>query len=210
MRPKAAGLLALCLALTAASPAADGRGGLMQAVADLQAHRYLQAERILAPLVKAYPDSLEAGFYLGQALYYQGRLDEARSRFEGIVAVDPSIPVTYYYLGRIAFDRNDLGAALRHLERADQLDPDLPMVHYYLGLAMDRGGKPSAALAQLDKALALQPDLALAAYARAYVLFHESHQVAAARSALKAASDAQDPALKRKVEALRRRIDTAP
>ena|GEM_PF-4439260 len=188
----------------------DGRGGLMKAVADLQAHRYGKAGKRLAQIVASYPASLEAEFYLGQALYYQGRPDEAKIRFEHVRSADAGIPVTYYYLGRIAFDGGDYAGALEQLQEADQKDPDLPMAHYYLGLAYDREHRPGEALVEFHKALALQADLGLASYAMAYVLFHEFKRSREALACLKSVAGAADAGLRRKTEALRKSILRAP
>ena len=210
---KSAWGLGLALFLAAAggsgSARADGRKDLMQAAADLRARRYAAAAALLEGVVRAHPASLEAQYYLGQALYYQGRLDAARARFEGLSAAAPDVPVTYYYLGRIAYDRGDDPGAMAQLLRAERLDPELGMVHYYLGLALQREGRSGEALGQLRAARKLQPAFWQAGFAEAYVLFHAFGRRADALAVLRTLPRTRDTGRRRELAALRRAIAAA-
>jgi len=60
-----------------------------------------QAAETLAVLAKEYPKDREVQRQLGQTLYSLGRLDEARSALEAVVAIDPQDAGAYQLLAPI-------------------------------------------------------------------------------------------------------------
>ncbi|MBL4818380.1 MAG: hypothetical protein JKY15_03995 [Deltaproteobacteria bacterium] len=66
---------------------------------------------------------------VSQIAYYmmmQGKLEDAKTLFEGLVAIDPSQEYYFRALGVLAQKAEDSNLALRHFGYAIQLAPDKP------------------------------------------------------------------------------------
>lgn len=194
------------LAVLCLGASAPLRDAFIKAVDDLHARRFEAARAGMEAVLKQEPGQLEAGYYLGQALYHLGRLDEAKARFQKVAEADPSMPVTHYYLGRIAYDRGDLPAAFEALRHANELDAELPMVHYYLGLVYQSHQQSDAALLEFEKALSQQPDLGRAALAAATLRWQLLKQKPEALALVKKAEADADKAVAKKARELRAKI----
>jgi Flp pilus assembly protein TadD len=100
---------------------------------------------------------IEAIATLGFQLYEQGKVADAESIFNGLIALDSR---SYYgYAGRGALSLADekLDDASRWLTRAAELNPQDPTVHANLGEALLRQAKFEDAAGEFQKALALDP-----------------------------------------------------
>src|SRR6185312_1790838 len=114
----------------------------------------------MSPLdVKLTNEQLDAIASLGSNLYEQGKVAEARTMFEGLIAVANSF---YGYAGMgaicLAQEPPQLEEALGYLKMAAELKPTDPSVHANLGEVLLRQAKFSEAAAEFQKSMALDPE----------------------------------------------------
>ncbi|MBS2030516.1 MAG: tetratricopeptide repeat protein [Deltaproteobacteria bacterium] len=95
---------------------------------------------------------------LGHSLYEDGRLNEARVVFEGLVAMDPSEAFPYTVLGAIYLAQQDVHRALALFEAALEIDPDDVAALVYRGEIRLRLGNRPRAMKDLERALSIDPD----------------------------------------------------
>jgi Flp pilus assembly protein TadD len=98
---------------------------------------------------------IEAIAALGFQLYEQGRVVDAESIFNGLIALDSHVYYGYAGLGALALVREKLDDASRWLSRAAELNPLDPTVHANLGEALLRQAKFEEAAQAFQKALTL-------------------------------------------------------
>jgi len=101
---------------------------------------------------------IEAIAALGFQLYEQGKVADAESIFNGLVALDSHVYYGYAGLGALALAEEKLEEATRWLTRAAELNPEDPTVHANLGEALLRQTRVEDAAAEFQTALALDPD----------------------------------------------------
>jgi tetratricopeptide (TPR) repeat protein len=101
---------------------------------------------------------IEAIAALGFQLYEQGKVGDAESIFNGLVALDSHVYYGYAGLGALALAEEKLEEASRWLTRAAELNPEDPTVHANLGEALLRQAKVEDAASEFQKALSLDPD----------------------------------------------------
>jgi cytochrome c-type biogenesis protein CcmH/NrfG len=97
---------------------------------------------------------------LGMQLFQQGRMDDAATVFQGIIALDEHSYIGHAGMGALALAQNppDLKMALSSLQIAVHLNPDDPNVHANLGEALLRSARFEQAAAAFKRALVLDPD----------------------------------------------------
>jgi tetratricopeptide (TPR) repeat protein len=110
---------------------------------------------------------IEAIAALGFQLYEQGKVVDAESIFNGLIALDSHVYYGYAGLGALALAEEKLEEAARWLTRAAELNPEDPTVHANLGEALLRQARVEEAAIEFQKALALDPDEADAGANRA-------------------------------------------
>jgi protein O-GlcNAc transferase len=106
----------------------------------------------------------------GNACEEEGRIADARQRYEGAIRLAPHLARAHLNLGNIRMLMDDLEGATDAYTGALALNPDYAAAHYNLGHAYARTGRGEAAVAAYHKALALKPDFADAAVALGCVL----------------------------------------
>jgi len=94
---------------------------------------------------------------LGNALFYLGKLEEARSSFEKARTLSPRDPLPVYSLGTLAEEQRNLSAATAYFERSIELDPKFEPGMFSLAAMYANAKKYGAAIATLDKLLLLNP-----------------------------------------------------
>jgi tetratricopeptide (TPR) repeat protein len=92
---------------------------------------------------------------LGHGLYEQGRLEEARVVFEGLVAMELREAFPYTVLGAIYLSAGDAGRALALFEAALALDGDDPAALCYRGEIRLQLGQRAKGLLDLRRAVAV-------------------------------------------------------
>jgi Flp pilus assembly protein TadD len=101
---------------------------------------------------------IEAIAALGFQLYEQGKVEDAESIFNGLVALDSHVYYGYAGLGALALAEEKLEEATRWLSRAAELSPEDPTVHANLGEALLRQARVEEAAAEFQTALTLDPN----------------------------------------------------
>jgi tetratricopeptide (TPR) repeat protein len=120
--------------------------------------------------LKSDPKDLAATEALGLAYLEQGRLQEAASRFQQTIRLDPGYGRGYCGLAQVLAAGGNWPAAVEAYGRASRVQPDLLMAWTGLGAASYRIGQREEAIAAYERALALDanaPD-ALASLGEVY------------------------------------------
>jgi tetratricopeptide (TPR) repeat protein len=102
-------------------------------------------------------NQLDAIAVLAFRFYEQGKAENAKTMFEGLIALDPNLYYGYAGLGAIALRDEKLDDAVTYLSRAVDLKPEDPTVYANLGEALLRQAKFSEAAGEFDRALKLDP-----------------------------------------------------
>lgn len=102
-------------------------------------------------------DQIQAFAAIGFLNYQQGRMDEAREIFDGLVALDSSRYYGYAGLGAIALAAGDLETAETQLREALARNGNDPTVLANLGETLLRASKTEEAAGYFQKALELDP-----------------------------------------------------
>ncbi len=97
---------------------------------------------------------------VSQALhqYHKGHLDQAASKFEQALAIDPSHGVAHNNLGLIYYEQRQLVSAANHFDAAMGLLSDDPRPINNLGLTLEAGGRVMEAIELYAEASSLDPD----------------------------------------------------
>jgi hypothetical protein len=105
---------------------------------------------------------------IGELDLGRGRRDDAQTKLEHALMLDPSLADAEEGLGFLLLRTEQLEVAEKHFMRAAELDPKRPLAFYGQGLvAMSRGGSvgvPVGAVVAFEKTVALSPDFAPAWY----------------------------------------------
>jgi predicted AlkP superfamily phosphohydrolase/phosphomutase/tetratricopeptide (TPR) repeat protein len=122
----------------------------------LDAGRPEQAVPLLEQICKDWPDRIEFGMALADALSRLGALDEARTLVEAIVQQRRDTPQGRYLLGRIAAQQDSGEEALVHLRAAaDSPLAREPSLHTQIGFAALTAGNAEEADAAFARATEL-------------------------------------------------------
>lgn len=103
-------------------------------------------------------DNVIAEVNLGEAIFKQGRTDEAIGHFQKALQIEPNLATAHASLGAALFRKGQWNDALAHLRRALEIDPKQAPAHSSLGAALLEMGRPDESLAHLRKALEIDPD----------------------------------------------------
>lgn len=95
---------------------------------------------------------------LGEALYREGRLDEARPYYVAALELNPSYADAHNNLALILYKQGQLDAAAEHYREAVRLRPAHAEAHNNFGVTLMKAGQFDAAVAQYREALRLEPD----------------------------------------------------
>jgi protein O-mannosyl-transferase len=95
---------------------------------------------------------------LGDALYHQGRVDEAIAHYQQVLEIRPDYAETHINYGVALRQQGQPGKAMIHFQQALEIQPNSAETHCNLGAILRRQGQLENAVAHLQKALALQPD----------------------------------------------------
>jgi Tfp pilus assembly protein PilF len=101
--------------------------------------------------LRLWPSSFQARHNLGMLLAQLGRLDEAGTEFEAVLATD-QVPDTAFALGLLRAQQGRWRDAIAALERCVDADPQFPRARYNLALAYAKAGDTTKALDELELA----------------------------------------------------------
>jgi len=106
---------------------------------------------------------------LGNLLYRQGEVDEARKLYERALEHDPSQPEARYNLANLLEDIGDTEAAVTELRKVCANTPDFADAHYNLGLMLAQLGGEAQARQHLERYIELDGGSDWASHARSYL-----------------------------------------
>lgn len=118
--------------------------------------------RLWADTAAKRPTNARAHNNLGQALFRQGRVDEALASYRRALALQPRYPETHYNVGVALGHRGEWLAAVESYQAALRWDPAHVEAHNNLGGALVRLGRLTDAIQHLERALEYRPDFAAA------------------------------------------------
>lgn len=136
---------------------------------------------------------LEPGYSTGHQWYANfltamGRFDEAVTRMESAMELDPLSVIANAALGWVLYYAGDYDRAVAQCTRALELDPAFALAYLWRGLAQEQRGDMTAALPDLEEAVRLSggSTLHVALHARALALAGHLHEARALMQQLEA------------------------
>lgn len=96
-----------------------------------------QEQRVTGPIYRA-----QAPFTLARVALEEGRAQEALTRLEESLRIDPNYPDAWVDLGRARHALGDTSGAIQAMLQAVAVAPDYPLPYFNLGLLFDRPGLP--------------------------------------------------------------------
>jgi arylsulfatase A-like enzyme/Tfp pilus assembly protein PilF len=135
------------------------RNGVTQSEVRVKLGQYLaetgQGARAVALLEKDTGDDPDALIALGNAYVVSGRIANAVSTFNRLLALDPNNALAYQNLGAAQLQGKDYRAAEASLRRAVQLDQSLAGAYTALGVVLASTGRKAEAIDAWKRAAAL-------------------------------------------------------
>jgi serine/threonine protein kinase/Flp pilus assembly protein TadD len=111
-------------------------------------HDYVGAEAEFRTAIRLKPDDAEAEFSLGNALYGQGKLEEAIAAYRTAIRLKPDDAEAHYGLGLALDKQGKLDEAIAAYSDAIRLKPDYAEAHCNLGELLQNQGRFREALAE--------------------------------------------------------------
>lgn len=111
---------------------------------------------------------------LGIAMYSAGRIDDAISRFNEALQLDPALAKAHLNLGVALISKEKLTDAARHFRRSMQIDPGRALAPNNLAGVLKMQGRIDEAIEYYNKALQIDPDHYRAHYALAEILSEQN------------------------------------
>lgn len=106
---------------------------------------------------------------LGNLVYRQGELHEARRLYERALEHDPAQPEARYNLANLLEDQGEIELAIAELRRVCAAAPEFADAHYNLGIMLAQVGGTTQARRCLERYLELDASSDWARHARAYL-----------------------------------------
>jgi Flp pilus assembly protein TadD len=129
-----------------------------QAKALLDRGQHAEAEAYFREVLRIWPDHASSLNNLGNAVWWQDRLDEAEVYYRRARALTPNAFAILNNLGNVFREKGRLDLAVRRYRRAVKLKPDSPEALMNLGITLSDLGEFDEALTCLQESLRLQPD----------------------------------------------------
>ncbi|MDB6024812.1 MAG: Tetratricopeptide 2 repeat protein [Verrucomicrobiales bacterium] len=123
----------------------------------IRAGVYKSEETVWSDTVKKNPRAWMAYNNLGNTLFAQKRLDEARSAYESALRINSEFPDAHSNLGNLLVEKRELDNAVQHLLKATQVQTNNPKFHFNLGVALAEQNKYDEALKSYATALRFRP-----------------------------------------------------
>jgi tetratricopeptide (TPR) repeat protein len=127
------------------------------------------AEHLFRQAIDLEPRMAAALTNLGNLVYRQGELEEARRLYERAIDCDPTQPEARYNLANLLEDMGETELAIAELRRVCAAAPEFADAHYNLGLMLARVGGAAQARHHLERYLELDAASDWAAHARSYL-----------------------------------------
>lgn len=123
-----------------------------------QVSYWQNSETLWSHALACTTDNVMAEENLGEAIFKQGRTDEAIGHFKRALQIEPNLATSHASLGAALLRKGQWNDALAHLRRALEIDPKQAPAHSSLGVALLEMGRPDESLAHLRKALEIDPN----------------------------------------------------
>jgi len=127
------------------------------------------AEHLFRQAIDLEPTMAAALTNLGNLVYRQGELDEARRYYERALEADPNQAEARYNLANLLEDAGDIEAAVTELRKVCAAAPDFADAHYNLGLMLAQLGGTAQAKQHLERYLELDGASEWATHARGFL-----------------------------------------
>jgi tetratricopeptide (TPR) repeat protein len=121
--------------------------------AHVQASYWRNSEMLWTHTLACTTDNAVAEQNLGQAVYDQGRLNEALAHYQKTVQINPNQPFVHLLLGVIFLETGRVDDSLAHLKTALEINPNDGDAHYNLGNTFLQMGRAEQAIAEYSRAL---------------------------------------------------------
>jgi tetratricopeptide (TPR) repeat protein len=155
-----------------------------------QSGHYRVAQELLRKAVGLRDNSSRFHYDLGNALYGDGKFNEAAVSYNRALALTPEYADARSNLGLTLLAQGKPEEAMRQFERVLAIDPNHPEAHNNLGTLLKESGRFEEALEHYGQAIAFLPDYAEAHYNRAEIkTFHRGDDELAGLEALAAKRD---------------------
>jgi tetratricopeptide (TPR) repeat protein len=182
---------------------------------DAEAYRTEDAIGEFRLALRAAPQEPGVHEELGDALWTDGKMQDADDAYAAEIKIDPANAVALYKLGSLRITRDQAAEGVPLLEKALSEDPTLTDAHYYLGRGKAALGQQQDAIQQFRMALAGKGDeeLQMMSWYQLATLYRQMHRSADAAEALAAfrkMKDTRDRRQQGKFEAQGRRRSQLP
>lgn len=112
---------------------------------------------IWSDTVAKCPDNARAHNNFGNALFQNGRIDEALEQYEEAVKIQPNYAFAYNSIGWALLQKGQRDEAIAQFQKALEIQPDYAKAHNNLALALLQKGQVDEAIVHYQKALEIQP-----------------------------------------------------
>ena len=127
------------------------------------------AEHLFRQALELEPNMAAALTNLGNLVYRQGELDEAKALYERALEHDPMQPEARYNLANLLEDMGEMDLAVAELRRVCAAAPEFADAHYNLGIMLAQIGGTAQAKQHLERYLELDAASDWATHARAFL-----------------------------------------
>lgn len=125
-------------------------------------HKYKTARNYYKRALISAPAEPNALFGYGQTSYYLNDIDEAKTAFKKMIALNPNEAIAYQYLGKLEAEDENYKNALEYINKAIQIEDDNYEFYMDLGQYLRYRGKFADAEKAWTKAISINPDYFLA------------------------------------------------
>ncbi len=112
-----------------------------------------KAEKIFRKLINRYPKEAKYHYYLGESLYFQGKLDQAIKEYKKAISIESDYTLAYNALGVLFSSKQDWEAAITQYKKALSINPNYADAMKNLGQALWEKGSSTDAIAAWKKSL---------------------------------------------------------
>lgn len=131
--------------------------------------KYSEAARIYRQAIALDPNLVVAYTNLGNILFRQRFVQEARDMYDAALQIDPGQPEANYNLGYLALEDGEYATAIDFFGRALKTDPRFADAHYNLAMALEHIPRRAEAVRHWVAYVALEPTGLWADTARQYI-----------------------------------------
>jgi tetratricopeptide (TPR) repeat protein len=124
-----------------------------------QFKKVVSGETTLADVAGMREDQLRAVASYGYTFFTEGKLEEAKRIFAGLVALNPKIGPFHTGLGEVLLKEGQVDGALEQFDAALKINPDDPVALVCRGEVYLRQGQINEASVDLKKVIALDPKM---------------------------------------------------